>query len=209
MTESTSTRQLLRASQSLLSKALPQWMKHRRQGLLRRTEDFVQWLLIAPSAYEPSFRIHYAIQALAEQFPVEAVTLGDYIRGDNGEELRFTTELLTSEPQSLIAPVIQQVVPASNIELSAKVVGEFLEDRQFDHVSARVAQGIAKAVQGDIQGGRKLFQEAVSWYNRIDTPWAKLNQERIQIWLSNTDSALLNQLKHDATAGASLLRLKR
>ena len=46
-----SSRQLSRKWQALLAQRLSGWIKYGTYGLYRRTEDFVQWLVLDPSAY--------------------------------------------------------------------------------------------------------------------------------------------------------------
>jgi hypothetical protein len=208
MTKSTPTRQLLRKGRSLLSRRLPQWTKYRGHGLYRRTEDFVQWLVLDPSSYKTAFRVHYAVQALAERFPVESLTLGDFVRSDLGIELSFLSESLLKNPDEFVEYTINQVSPTATVPFSARSVDDFLEERKTKHVSALVAQGIAKIAQGDIQLGRTFLCEAVDWYNCIDTPWAKSNLDRIQAWLMANDLVILERLRSDAYVGASLLHLK-
>lgn len=207
MTETISTRQLLRQGQSLLKKELPSWKKYKGYGLYRRTEDFVQWIVLDPSSYESSFRIHYAVQALAERFPVEALTLGDFVRSDMGGEFRVFQETLLKDGSNFTRRVISQIKPLSSIDLTARIIDEFLAERRINHVASPVAQGIAKIMQGQMQEGRLLLEYAIQWYTHMEASWAQENMKCLQQWISADDMSLLQQLKQAAQEGGLLLRL--
>jgi len=203
-----SSRQLSRKWQALLAQRLSGWIKYGTYGLYRRTEDFVQWLVLDPSAYEPILRVHYTIQTLAEQFPAADLTLGGIVRNSQGGELRLNAELIVQDVEQTTTAIMIQIAPAITDSFSAESVAQFLDTRQFTHVSAFVGRGIAAVALGDKDLGQHLFRVAFAQYQQMTATWARPLEARVHKWLEIEDKELLNQLRRDALVGAELLRLK-
>ena len=203
-----SARHLSRTWQTLLAQRLSGWTKHRTYGLYRRTEDFVQWVVLDPSIYDSTLRIHYAVQTLAEQFPTEALTLGDIVRNSQGGELRLSAELPVQDTEQILAAIVGQIAPSVAIPFSAEHVAQFLDTHQFVHGSAILARGVAAVILGDTESGRNLLKAAFDQYHQMPPIWARALADRIHTWLETEDERMLNQVRRDALVGAKLLHLK-
>ncbi len=201
------SRQLQSNCQSTCLKRLPEWRKRRFYGLYRCTDDFVQWILFEKSRFNIQVVSHYAVQALAEQFPEEALTLGRRVRNVKGGDLWIQPNDWESQPNEIAEAILSQVDPPPLKPLSAQEVIDFLDRLGSEHVSALTTYGIAFVTLGDTDRGYKYFEDAVHSYKKMNVAWAESNQRRIQSWLAHSPDQLLATLRHDAKIGVKLLRL--
>jgi len=104
--------------------------------------------------------------------------------------------------------IIAQVQPPVTAPLTAATVSNYLDVVPNNHVDFLVAKGIAKVVLEQNEQGRYYLKQAHDWYERIATPWAREEEQRIRSWLACSDATLLAKLREDAQAGAALLNLK-
>ncbi|MCL5950927.1 MAG: hypothetical protein M1132_04265 [Chloroflexi bacterium] len=190
------------------AKRLPGWRKYGRRGLYRRTEDFVQWLHLEPSAFAARTVPQYAVQALAEQLPSVALTLGDRVRDRRGVEFWFEPGDWDTRSSEILESILEQIDPSGFEPLTPQAVIAFLERSGMDHVSAVATRGIAAIVAGSVDEGVHFLREAASWYGRMDIGWARQNEAVVRSWLSASPDDLLSVLRHDAEKGAELLHLK-
>lgn len=201
------TRQLQSNCQTACLARLFDWHKRKSYGLFRKTDDFVQWIIFEDSRFNPLIVPHYSVQALAEQFPTEALTLGRRVQSKRGGDLWISAEELNTNQADIIDAIIVQTVPSPLQQLDAQAVAKFINEFGTSHVSALTTYGIACVVLGNIDDARKFLREAAERYKKMSTSWASQNERTLQEWLSTSDEQLMHVLRQEARKGADLLRL--
>ncbi|MDL1895770.1 hypothetical protein FBQ82_05820 [Anaerolineae bacterium CFX7] len=201
------SRQLQSKFQSVCLKYLPEWRKRSSYGLYRCTDDFVQWILFDDSRFNVQLVPHYAVQALAEQFPKEALTLGRRVQNARGGDLWIEPDSWQEQENETIRSIMAQVEPPALKPFGAQEVIEFLDRFGVSHVSAMTTYGIALVVLGNVDKGRVYLVHAAHLYKKMKAPWAEQNEQQIQSWLAHSPDELLRILRQDAKKGAKLLRL--
>ena len=187
---------------------LPSWRKHRKNALYRRTEDFVQWLLFDTSSFRVAVVPHFALQALAVQFPTKALTLGDRVRNTQGSGLWITPDDYKTKREEIAERIVQQVNPPALEPLTNQAILMFLERLQSTHASAVTARAVTKIVEGDFDDGYRYLNQALDKFRRISAPWARIEEARLNGWLSCASEDIIYVLRQQAQVGIQLLRLK-
>ncbi len=187
---------------------LPEWRKHRTYALYRRTEDFVQWLIFDISRFDILVVPHYAVQALAEEDPAEALTLGQRVHDSQGTDLWIRPDEWVKNESYLVNQIISQIAPPALEPLTVDAVIKFLNSFGFDHVAAITARGIASIIAGSIDEGQHYLEAAAKWYGSMNPEWAKKKEEHIRTWLACSPDALIKVLRQDAEEGVRTLGLQ-
>jgi hypothetical protein len=203
----TTPHKLAQKCQRTVYKQLSGWHKRGSIGVYRRTDDFVQWLIFDPMSFGP-VRPTFSIQALATQFPAEALTIGGYIQDNRGLPLYIEWDDWYSRQEELVRYMITKIEPSVFKALHESIVLEYLGNHTFEHVDELVLYGIALAATGDIDAGKHYFTQALKQYSQMDVDWAREEEQRIRSWLECSDATLLSKLREDAQAGVATLKLK-
>ncbi|MBI1877524.1 MAG: hypothetical protein HYR94_04715 [Chloroflexi bacterium] len=200
--------QLIINFQDVCATRLTTWQKHRKNALYRHTEDFVQWLLFDKSSSDVSIIPHYSVQLLATQFPSVDLTLGDRVRGERGNDLWITLDDWKMRKDEIVEQIIQQVKPSAIEPLTTRAIREFLTGFPSKHEAAITARGIVAIVAGDTEEGYHYLKQALNKYTNIPYPWARVEEIRLNDWLSCTPEDIVPILRKQAEIGAKLLNLK-
>jgi hypothetical protein len=184
------------------------WHKYRKYALYRRTEDFIQWLLFDTSEFGVAARPHYSIQALATQFPAEALTLGDCIRDKRGVELWLRSDDWQPRKDEIVEQIVRQIDPPAFEPFTIEVVVDFLNRFKSEHIAAITARGIAALIAGDMGKGYAHLKQALKKNKDDPRSWARVEEARLNGWLSCSPDDIVSVLRQQAEIGAQLLRLK-
>jgi hypothetical protein len=202
--------QLQRQVRDAFQALLPSWLKYRKGGLYRRTEDFVQWLYFDIVEYRIAIRPYFSVQALAAQIPAAAFTLGSEIRSSAGLSTWIEPENWTQERDQILRYVIQQVNPKTAKPLTTELILSYLESLDDNHYCIPIAQGIASIVLGHNEVGRAFFKDARErlMHNSDPAPWVLVEKARIERWLSHGPVTIISALREDAKEGARIVGIK-
>lgn len=203
----TTPHKLAQACQRAVHKRLAGWHKRSSIGVYRRSDDFVQWIILDRTSYGP-IRPTFAVQALATQFPVEALTIGDFVRTAEHNPLSIEWDAWNMDQERFIEDILAATQPPITTPLVATVIMDYLKMVPNNHVDFLVARGIASVVLGQNEGGRHHLEQALKQYSQMDVDWAREEEQRIRSWLACSDATLLAKLREDAQAGAATLKLK-
>lgn len=203
----TTSHKLAQACQRAVHKRLAGWHKRSSIGVYRRSDDFVQWIILDRTSYGP-IRPTFAIQALATQFPAEALTIGDFVRTAEHNPLSIEWDAWNMDQERFIEDILAATQPPITTPLVATVIMDYLKMVPNNQVDFLVARGIASVVLGQNEGGRHHLEQALKQYSQMDVDWAREEAQRIRSWLACSDATLLAKLREDAQAGAALLNLK-
>jgi hypothetical protein len=189
---------------------LPSWLKYRKGGLYRRTEDFVQWLYFDIVEYRIALRPFFSVQALATQIPAVVYNLGSEVRSPIGLSTWIEPENWLHGREQILDYMVQKVKPTPGKPITTDSVLQFLHLLDDDHQNVVVAKGIATVVLGDFKQGYAFFEDARSrlMRNPDPPPWVLIEKARIERWLSHSHDMIVSALREDAREGARILGIK-